>query len=397
MGVDAVVIGAGPNGLVGANLLADAGWQVVVLEAQGAPGGAVRSGELTLRGFRHDLFSAFYPLAAASPVIARLDLEQHGLRWRRAPLTLAHPTPDGNCAVISPDIDCTAASLDAYSPGDGDGWRKLMEPYRRFGPALVDALLSPFPPVRAGLRLARQTRWRGGLQLARLGVIPARRLAEEHFRGEGGALVLAGSALHTDLSPETAGSGLFGWLMCALAQHVGFPVPEGGSGQLTAALVRRLEARGGRVRCHTPVTRINVRHGRAVGVRTATGEEIPAARAVLADVSAPQLYRDLLADVDLPSALERDLGRFEWDAGTVKVDWALSAPIPWTAPGRPAGRYGPHRRRSQRTQPLGNRSRHPYRAGPALPARRPTKHDRPRPPAGRRRDGLGVHPRAPSC
>ncbi len=136
MGVDAVVIGAGPNGLVGANLLADAGWQVVVLEAQGAPGGAVRSGELTLRGFHHDLFSAFYPLAAASRVIARLDLAQHGLRWRRAPLTLAHPTPDGNCAVISHDIDRTAASLDAYSPADGDGWRTLMEPYRRFGQLL---------------------------------------------------------------------------------------------------------------------------------------------------------------------------------------------------------------------------------------------------------------------
>jgi phytoene dehydrogenase-like protein len=332
MTFDAVVVGAGPNGLVAANLLADAGWHVLVLEAQGAPGGAVRSGELTLPGFRHDLFSAFYPLAAASPVIAALDLEQHGLRWCRAPLALAHPTPDGRCAVISPDIERSAASLEAYHPGDGAGWHALMELYRRHGPTFVDALLSPFPPVRAGLRLAGQLRWRGGLDFARLAIIPARRLAEEYFGGEGGALLVAGNALHTDLSPETAGSGLFGWLMCALAQHVGFPVPAGGAGELTAALVRRLVAAGGQLRCDAPVVRVIVRGGGAVGVRTADGEEIRVRRAVLADVSAPQLYHNLLADTELPARLASDLGRFQWDPGTVKVDWALSAPIPWTSP-----------------------------------------------------------------
>src|SRR6266545_5610475 len=96
---DAVVIGAGPNGLVAANLLADAGWSVVVLEAEPDPGGAVRSGELTLPGFVHDRFSAFYPLGAASPVLRALDLDRYGLRWRRSPLVLAHPLPDGLCEV----------------------------------------------------------------------------------------------------------------------------------------------------------------------------------------------------------------------------------------------------------------------------------------------------------
>src|ERR1700735_4108139 len=103
MPYDAIVIGSGPNGLGAANLLLEAGWRVLVVEAQGSPGGAVRSGELTLPGFRHDLFSAFYPLAAASPVITRLNLEDHGLRWRRAPLALAHPTPDRRCAGIASD------------------------------------------------------------------------------------------------------------------------------------------------------------------------------------------------------------------------------------------------------------------------------------------------------
>ena len=122
---DAVVIGSGPNGLVGANLLADQGWEVLVLEAQPDPGGAVRSGELTEPGFVHDRFSAFYPLAAASPVIRSLGLEDFGLRWRHAPVALANPTPDGGCAVLSTDVDETAASLDNYAPGDGAAWREL--------------------------------------------------------------------------------------------------------------------------------------------------------------------------------------------------------------------------------------------------------------------------------
>jgi phytoene dehydrogenase-like protein len=331
MAADAVVIGSGPNGLVAANVLADAGWQILVLEAQAEPGGTVRTGELTLPGYHHDLFSAFYPLAAASPIFESLGLEDFGLTWRRAPLALANPTPDGNCAVIDTERDATAASLDRYAAGDGDGWRKLMAPWDRIGASFLDVLLRPFPPVRAGLRLAGQLRYRGLLELARMSLTPARRLAEEHFSGEGGALLLAGSALHADLTPETAGSGLFGWLLCALGQSVGFPVPEGGAGMLTAALVHRLEAKGGRLLCHQDVDHISVRNGRAVGVRTAAGEEFGARRAVLADVAAPNLYSHLLRDVTVPDPVRDDLDRFQWDAATVKVDWALSRPLPWSA------------------------------------------------------------------
>src|SRR5260221_3582838 len=117
---DAVVIGAGPNGLVAANMLADRGWCVTVVEAAPEPGGAVRSAELMEPGFVNDLFSAFYPFAMASPAIRGLHLEEFGLRWCRAPVVLAHPASDGTCPVLSMDIDETAASLDACSPGDGD-------------------------------------------------------------------------------------------------------------------------------------------------------------------------------------------------------------------------------------------------------------------------------------
>ncbi|AYL40170.1 phytoene desaturase family protein [Streptomyces fungicidicus] len=326
---DAVVIGAGPNGLVAANLLADAGWSVEVLEEQPEPGGAVRHDRGVEPDFVSDLCSSFYPLAAASPVLAGLRLEQHGLRWSHAPQVLAHPLTDGRCAVLDRSVDATADSLDAFAPGDGAAWRRLHEVWENLRPALLDALFTPFPPVRPAARLAVRLRGAGGLRMARTLVLPVRRLGEEEFRGEGGGLLLAGNALHADLAPEAAGSGGFGWLMSMLAQTYGFPVPAGGAGELVRALVSRLESLGGTVSCGRHVDRVVVRDGRATGVRTADGETVAAGRAVLADVAVPALYGELLAPEDLPAQVLSDLRRFQWDFATFKVDWALDGPVPW--------------------------------------------------------------------
>ncbi len=326
---DAVVIGAGPNGLVAANLLADAGWSVTVLEEQPEPGGAVRHDSEVAPGFVNDLFSSFYPLAAASPVLRGLDLEDHGLRWSHAPHVLAHPLSDGTCAVLDRDVAATAASLETFAPGDGAAWERLHEVWDRYRADIVDALFTPFPPVRAGARLALRLRGGGGLRLARTLVLPVRRMGEEEFRGEGGRLLLAGNALHADLAPEAAGSGGFGWLMSMLGQTYGFPVPVGGAGALTEALVRRLRARGGVVSCGRRVERVLVRERRAAGVRTADGETVTARRAVLADVSVPALYGGLVAPADLPDQVLTDVRRFQWDFATFKVDWALDGPVPW--------------------------------------------------------------------
>ncbi|WP_432156701.1 MULTISPECIES: phytoene desaturase family protein [unclassified Streptomyces] len=328
---DAVVVGAGPNGLVAANLLADAGWSVEVLEEQPDPGGAVRHDRGVDPAFVNDLFSSFYPLAAASPVLAGLRPEDHGLRWSHAPSVLAHPLTGGGCAVLDRDVGTTAASLEAFAAGDGAAWRRLHEVWESLRPDLLDALFTPFPPVRAGARLALRLRAAGGLRLARSLVLPVRRLGEEEFHGEGGRLLLAGNALHADLAPEAAGSGGFGWLMAMLGQTYGFPVPVGGAGALTHALVRRLRTRGGQVRCGQRVEHIVVRGGRAVGVRTAAGAAVPARRAVLADVSVPALYGELLDPGVLPAQLLDDLRRFQWDFATFKVDWALDGPVPWRA------------------------------------------------------------------
>jgi phytoene dehydrogenase-like protein len=173
--VDAVVIGAGPNGLVAANLLADAGWDVLVLEAAPDPGGAVRTAEVTAPGFCSDLCSAFYPLTAASPVLRALELDRYGLRWSHAPTVVSNPLPDQPAAVLFRDAERTAARLDENAPGDGDAWLALHARWQRVGDAFVEAMLSPFPPLRAGARVAVAARHEL-LDLARMAVLPVRRM-----------------------------------------------------------------------------------------------------------------------------------------------------------------------------------------------------------------------------
>jgi phytoene dehydrogenase-like protein len=330
--VDAVVVGAGHNGLVAANLLVDAGWSVRVLEASDAPGGAVRTAEITAPGWRNDLGSAFHPLGAASPVLAGLDLGAHGLRWCHPPEPLAHVLPDDRAVLLSRDLEVTAASVEGFARGDGDAWRRLAAEWQRLREPLLDAALGPFPPVRGATRLVRTLGTPALLRLARRLVMPAARFAEEEFAGEGARLLVEGNALHTDLASGQAGSAVFGWLLAMLAQDVGFPVPEGGSGALADALVHRLAARGGIVECDRPVRRILVEAGRAVGAVDAAGGLVRARRAVLADIPAPLLYRDLVGTEHLPARMVADLDRFTWDDAVLKVDWALSAPVPWTAP-----------------------------------------------------------------
>lgn len=329
--VDAVVIGSGPNGLVAANALGDAGWDVLLLEASDDVGGAVRSAEVTADGFVTDLYSAFYPLAAASPLLRDLELGRFGLEWTQAPDVLAHVLDDGRCAVLRSQAEATAAGLDEDTPGDGEAWLAMFREWTRIRDCLLDALFTPFPPVLPVVGLLRRLGTFGTLDLARLAILPVRRLAEENFKGEQAALLLAGNALHSDLSPDAACSGIFGWLLAMLGQDVGFPVPQGGAGQLPAALRRRAEASGVSVRCGARVGAVDVAQGRAVGVTLAGGETIRARRGVLADVVAPTLYRDLVGEAHLPQRFLALLDRFQWDNPTLKVNWALDRRIPWSA------------------------------------------------------------------
>ena len=329
---DAVIIGAGHNGLVAANLLADAGWSVTVLEASDHAGGAIHSAEITAPGFVNDMCSAFYPFAAASPIIGNLHLEDDGLHWRHAPHVLAHVFRDDTAAILDRDPRATAASVEEFAAGDGDRWMGEVAAWNRIGGDVIDALFTPFPPVRASARLARTLGTADLLRLARTMMLPARRMTQELFHGDGARLLLAGCAQHTDLSPDQAGSGIFGWLMAMVAQTDGFPVPDGGAARLAAALVHRLQRAGGEIVHGATAARVLVHRGRALGVVAADGRGFKARRAVLADVAAPLLYRDLLDPDVLPSRLVADLENFSWDNATVKVDWALSGKVPWRNP-----------------------------------------------------------------
>jgi phytoene dehydrogenase-like protein len=332
---DAVVIGAGPNGLVAACRLADAGWDVVLCEAADHVGGAVASTE-PLPGYTADMASAFYPLAAASPALKRLELGGHGLTWSHAPAVVAHPAgpDDERGAVLHRDPADTAAALDESAPGDGERWLQLVEQWQALRDPLLDVMLGPFPPIPAVLRLLRRMGPAPeAIRLARTLVLPVTQLGEELFRGRDGRLLLAGNAMHADIPAVAPGSGGFGWLLCMLGQDVGFPVPVGGAGALSAAIASRARAAGAEIRTGARVERVVVGGGRALGVVTADGQRIRARRAVLADVAVPTLYRELLPPGSLPERTLSDLDLFTWDLPTVKLNWATDAPIPWRAKG----------------------------------------------------------------
>lgn len=327
--VDAVVVGGGHHGLVAATVLADAGWDVVLLEAHDEVGGAVASREVD--GWVMDTYSACHPLAVASPVFRQLELEHHGLIWEHAPRTLAHvgSPEDPHGAALEREPQDTAAAMPHQ--GDGESWLRLVEQYRLIKGPLLDALLTQWPPTTSALRVLRALGGSEVLDFLRFALLPVDRMGAELFAGDRGRDLLTGNAMHADIAPQAPVSGMFGWLMTMLAQDTGFPSPRGGTGQLALALAARCQQAGAVIRTGEPVTGIMVSAGRAVGVTTASGQSITARRAVLADTGAPALYRRLLPRHSVPTGLLTRLDRFDWGLPTIKVNLRLSAPLPWTA------------------------------------------------------------------
>jgi len=329
---DVVVLGAGQNGLTAAAHLARAGLRVLVLEANATVGGAVRTGEVTLPGFRHDLFSGFYPLFVVGP-IGRLPLARYGLELLNFERPYGGATPGGPGVSQRATVDASAAAFDAACAGDGAGYRELMGWWEWAGPAFLDLLFHPLGDPRGvarGIPLLRQPR--RVLEFSQLMLASARTVAGLMFQGQDAQVWFTGSALHSDLPPEATGGGAFSLALMALGQQVGMPVPRGGAQAIPDSLRAYLEALGCPVLTDQRAREIVVRDGRAVAVRTTT-DEFGARRAVLASVEPKQLFLDLVGEGHLPADFVRLVRRFRHGMGTLKLDCALSGLPSFTAEG----------------------------------------------------------------
>ncbi len=299
---DAVVVGSGPNGLAAAVTLARAGRSVLVMEAAETIGGGCRSQELTLTGYLHDVCSAVHPLAVASPIFSSLPLESFGLRWIHPAIPLAHPLADGSEAVLYRSLSETAVGFGI----DGEAYQRLMQPLVDSSDAILEQILSPLSLPRHPVRLSRFA-WRG--------IRSARSLASRWFTQPRVQGMFAGLAAHSTLPLDQMLTAAVGLMFGIAAHHGGWPMPAGGAQQITLALGRYLESLGGELMTGAPVRSL---------------ADIPATRVVLFDVSPRNLCR--IAGDALPAAYQRKLLRFRHGPAVFKVDWALDAPIPWTAP-----------------------------------------------------------------
>jgi phytoene dehydrogenase-like protein len=298
---DAVVVGSGPNGLAAAITIARSGRSVAVLESQPTIGGGVRSANLTAPGFTHDVCSAVYPLAIGSPFLRQLPLDQHGLQWIQPPAPLAHPMDDGTAVMLERSVDATCENLDV----DGAAYRNLMKWLVEKWDRLDIDILAPLRFPRHPLSLAKF-----GLHAMR----PARRIAENVFAGQRARALFAGLAAHSMLPLEYAASATFGLVLGVTAHALGWPIARGGAQKLADALSSYLRQLGGEIVVNRWITSL---------------DDLPASRVVLCDLTPRQLLR--VAGNRFSSRYRRSLEHYHYGMGAFKMDWALSAPVPWKA------------------------------------------------------------------
>jgi phytoene dehydrogenase-like protein len=300
---DAIVVGAGPNGLATAIQLARAGWSVIVYEALPTIGGGVRSAELTLPGFTHDVCSAIHPLGMASPFFRSLPLDQYGVEWIQPDVPLAHPFEDGTAALLERSFEATGATLGA----DAATYRRLMKPFVDHWEVLIGDILGP-------LRFPRNPLVMGAFGIVALP--SARMIVKTLFKDRYAAALFGGMAAHSFLPLNKLVSSSFGMVLGILGHAVGWPMPRGGSQKIVDAMAAYLTSLGGKIVTNTRIESL---------------DDLPSARAVVFDTTPRQMLP--IVGNRFPDRYRRALENYRYGPGIFKVDWALNEPIPWKAPG----------------------------------------------------------------
>lgn len=296
---DAIIIGAGPNGLSAAIRLQQLGLKTAIYEQAAAPGGAVKTEEITLHGFQHDMGAAILPLGLASPFLQTLPLQDFGLEWVHPPLPFVHPFPDGSAYAAYRSVEETAAQFGADRKAYISLMGSMVRDWDKIGPDLLKPFGIPRYPIPFGLF---------GLKA----LLPAKKLVNHYFKEDKTKTFFYGCAAHSTLSMTNLASSSFGLVLLAVAHKHGWPFPKGGAASLVHALVSYYESMGGKVRLNFPVTHIN---------------ELPLSKTYLFDLTPRQLLK--IGGTQFSGLYRKRMNNYRYGAGIFKIDWALSDPIPF--------------------------------------------------------------------